>query len=197
MPKRYVEKDKYFQLAKKKGYRARSAFKLLEIQEKFKIIKNGASVLDLGCFPGSWLQVENELVGEKGVVAGIDLEKPDEIPGVKIYTGSIEDEEMIALIKSDFPKGFDAVLSDMAPKTSGIKGVDQYKSVELNLLALEVCKKLLRKGGNAVFKVFVGEDFEDFNKVVRGSFKNVKQFKPRSTRDRSFEVYVVCKGFLA
>lgn len=197
MPKKYVEKDRYFHLAKERGYRARSAFKLLEIQEKFKLIKEGSTVLDLGCFPGSWLQVERELVGEKGKVAGIDLEKPEEISGVKTYVGNIENNEIIDLIKSDFPNGFDAVLSDMAPKTSGIKGVDQYKSVELNLVALEVCKKLLKKGGNAVFKIFVGEDFEDFNSVIRATFKKVKQFKPRSTRDRSFEVYVVCKGFIA
>ncbi len=196
MPKPFVEKDKYFKEAKRVGLRARSAFKLLQIEERMKIIRPGDAVLDLGCFPGSWLQVAKKLTGERGTVVGVDLQEIEPLSGVKTFVGDIFDPKTIEEISKAYPKKFNTILSDMAPKTSGMKDMDTYRSYELNQKVLETAKVLLRKNGNLVTKIFSGEELEVFYKELSEHFKMVRRFKPKATRDRSFEIYFVGIGFL-
>ncbi|MDD4351663.1 MAG: RlmE family RNA methyltransferase [Candidatus Gracilibacteria bacterium] len=197
MPKAYVVQDKYFQKAKEQGYRARSAFKLLELNEKFRIFKKGQKVLDLGSAPGSWLQVLSQKIktsndqNTKTVIVGIDLQEIEALPGVQLYQADITDlEKLKELLGHD---KFDVITADLAPKTSGIKDVDQYRSVELNLAVLEVAKLFLKPKGKLISKVFIGADFQDLLKELKQNFLKIRQHKPKATRDRSFETYLVCE----
>jgi 23S rRNA (uridine2552-2'-O)-methyltransferase len=194
-PKPYIEHDKYFKQAKKIGLRARSGFKLLQIEDRMKIIREGDAVLDLGCFPGSWLQVAKKLTGDRGTVVGVDLEVIKPLEGVKTFVGDIFEEKTIEEIRKAYPKKFNTLLSDMAPKTSGMKDMDTYRSYELNVKVLETAKALLRKNGNLVTKIFSGEELEVFYKELSEHFKMVRRFKPKATRARSFEIYFVGIGF--
>lgn len=194
MPKPYKVQDHYFLEAKRQGYRARSAFKLLEIQEKFCIAKKGDEVLDLGCAPGSFLQVLAKFVGSQGKITGIDLQETEELPypNVKTYTCDIFDEQKIYSLLGD--QKFNLITSDLAPKTSGIKDTDQFKSIELNEQVLKLAEKYLKKNGNLILKVFVGADFQPFLKKIKQKFQKVSCFKPSSSRDRSFETFVIAKN---
>lgn len=189
MTKAYTPNDKFFYLAKQQGFRARSAFKLLEIQDKFKIIKAGQKILDLGAFPGSWLQVCKKL-NPRWDIIWLDLEPISDIPWISTYVCDVFSPKIDELLHGQV---FDLILSDMAPNTSGISDVDQYKSVEINLEALEIMKKYLRKGWSGVFKVFRGADFNDFWDEAKLVFSQIKTFKPDACRDRSFEIYCVGK----
>jgi len=195
MPRPYNVQDKYFHEAKKQGYRARSAFKLLEIQEKMNIIRKGDHVLDLGCYPGSWLQVVSDIVGDSGLVLGVDLEETKKVEGVKTLQADVFADETIRTILAMHAGRFDVITADMAPNTSGIKDVDQYRSVELNVQVLMLCRKLLKPGGSVVSKLFVGADFQQAYKPFKDSFQALKQVRPDATRDRSIEVYLVGKCF--
>lgn len=195
MPKAYEVQDRWFREAKRLGYRARSAFKLLEIQQKFKIMRPGMSVLDLGCAPGSWLQVEEEIIGPKGKIIGTDLQEVAPLQFAILSQCDVFSPELDAFLARVHPKKFDLILSDMAPNTSGITDVDQYRSVELNLEVLEVAKKWLKPNGALASKVFMGEDFNDFWGEAKKLFSKTAMFKPQSCRDRSFEQFAVLKGF--
>ena len=194
MPKPYNPQDKYFKRAQQMGYRARSVFKLEEIQQKFKILKPGMDVLDLGAAPGSWLQYTNKIVGPQTTLIGLDLTpikkiKPNVILGqVDIFSQQAED-----FIQRKHPKKFPIILSDLAPKTSGVKEVDHYRSIELSQRVVELAQKFLAPQGSLVIKVFQGPDFDSFLKELKNKFKQVKIFKPKASRDRSFEVYVILK----
>ena len=190
MPKKFQIHDTYFKRAQKEGYRARSVYKLMEIQEKFEILKKSSVVLDLGSAPGSWLQY---LVKTVKTVIGVDRNPVDPITGVQIFTADIFSDEFEGKLKECGITQFDVIVSDMAPNTTGINDVDQYASVELNLRALEVVQKHLKTGGSAVFKIFRGEDFNDFWFEAKKVFPNMKTFKPDACRDRSFEIYCVGK----
>ncbi|MDP4008608.1 MAG: RlmE family RNA methyltransferase [Candidatus Peregrinibacteria bacterium] len=203
MPKPFNPQDKYFHKAKKEGYKARSAFKLEEIQERLKILKSGNLVLDLGAAPGSFLQYTSKVIGENGAALGLDLQEIDlELPNVHTEICDIyEDNSVDELIKKFLEtKGihtpattkFDVVLSDLAPKTSGQKDVDQWRSVELNQQVLEIAARHLKIHGNCLMKVFQGADFDEFLKNTKKLFKLVRVVKPKAVRDRSFEVYLVC-----
>lgn len=196
MPKPYQVQDRWFREAKRLGYRARSAFKLLEIQEKFKILKSGISVLDLGAAPGSWLQIEEEIVGPKGAIIGVDLQKIEPLRFAKTAVLNAFSSELDEYLDSVHPQPFSVILSDMAPATTGTFSVDQYRSVELCLRVLEVAKKRLKPGGAMVAKIFLGEDFNDFWGEVKPLFQSSACFKPKSCRDRSFEQFAVLRGFL-
>ncbi len=198
MPKAFSPQDHYFHQAKKLGYRARSAFKLIETLEKFpKLLPKKANVLDLGAAPGSFLQV----LGEKnagGKVCGVDLQKIEKFPKnypceLELIQGDVFEESTAKEIIAFFgEKKADLITSDLAPKTSGIKGVDQWKSIELNQRVLEVCEMLLKPKGNLITKIFKGEDFEEFwTHEFRNRFETVKTFKPNSCRDRSVEFFLV------
>ena len=192
MPKRFNPQDAYFHKAKTEGYRARSAFKLIEINNKFRIFRKGQSVLDLGSAPGSWLQVIQKKVGNNGKIVGIDLQEIKPLGNnVAVYQTNIFSDIIEDLLISE---KFDVITSDLAPKTSGIKDVDQWKSIELNQQVFEFAKKHLKPKGTIVLKVFVGADFQEFLKELKTYFKTVSTFKPKACRDRSFETYLICRN---
>ncbi|MGZ3696104.1 MAG: SAM-dependent methyltransferase [Bdellovibrionota bacterium] len=187
----YEKKDFYHRKAKEEGFLARSAYKLQEIQKKFKLIKTGAKVLDLGCAPGAWVQVALPMVGPRGLVLGVDLEKVElKHPQFRFIHG-----DAFKLEPEHMPEGpFDVVLSDMAPKTSGIKIRDQVRSAELCLHALAVAEKHLKVGGGLVVKLFEGGDADMVRKQIEARFESFKPFKPDSTRQASVEMYLVAMG---
>lgn len=198
MPKPFVIHDPYFEKAKKLWYRARSAFKLLEIQQKYNLIQPNMNVLDVASAPGSFLQVIAKIIWQKGKVVGIDIQKIDPnfgFPNIHLLQESVFEFEKIRAYLDSLEIGqFDLITSDIAPATTGMTGVDQYRSIELNLAILEVAKVFLQKWGSLVLKVFVGEDIEDLMIPLKENFKKVSRFKPKACRDRSFEEYFVCIG---
>ena len=198
MTKPFIIQDQYFEKAKKMGYRARSAFKLLEIQEKFHIIKQDMNVLDVAAAPGSFLQVIAKIIWQKGKAVGIDIQKIDPnfwFPNIYLLQESVFEFEKIRTYLDSLGIGqFDLITSDIAPATTGMTGVDQYRSVELNLAILDVAKVFLKKWGNLVLKVFVGEDMNDLMFPLKEHFAKVNRFKPKACRDRSFEEYFIAQG---
>ena len=188
--------DHYTVRAKKENYPARSVYKLEEIQRRFKLIKKGDRVLDLGCAPGSWLRLAAKLTGEGGKVVGIDL-NPLKIalpPHAEVYTGDIlaESPEIIKALEN----GFDVVISDMAPATTGNKDTDAARSLRLSQAALSIAEKCLRPGGHFVGKIFQGPDFQDYVETVKTVFKTQKTYKPQSSRKASKEIFVIGMGKL-
>ncbi|MFC1732940.1 SAM-dependent methyltransferase [candidate division KSB1 bacterium] len=203
MPKSFNPQDKFFKKAKDEGYRARSIFKLEEIQRRFHLIKVGDRVLDLGAAPGSFMQYIQKLIGDKGFVVGIDLKeiKPFKKPNVKSYVGDIFDEPIYERIAKDLdlsasvemtnPLQFDVITSDLAPATTGIKSVDAGRSFQLNEQVLKVTEKHLKLGGHVVMKAFPGADHSQLLALAKKQFKQVKLFKPEAVRESSREVYVI------
>ncbi len=190
----YNRKDHLYQKAKDEGYRSRAAYKLLEIQESYKVIPQGAAVLDVGAWPGGWTQVALEIVGPKGAVTAIDLQALDPIddPRCTFITGDARDLE--AILGHPEPC-FDAVISDMSPKLTGIKEADQAGTVGCAELALYVAQQLLKKGGSFVVKVFKGGEVEGFVKSARPMFNKLIRSELKSTRATSNEFYVIGLGF--
>ncbi len=187
----YNKKDHFHRKAKEEGFLARSAYKLQEIHKKFRIVHIGGRVLDLGCAPGAWVQVALPLVGPKGLVVGVDLENVL----LKDARFRFIHGDAFKLKPEDLPEGpFDVVLSDMAPKTSGVKIRDQALSAELCLHALLVAKMHLKPGGSLVVKLFEGEDAEKVRKEIAKDFEALKLFRPESTRAASKEIYLVATG---
>ena len=181
----------YSRQAKKERFPARSVFKLKEIQRKYKLIAPGNRVLDLGCSPGSWLLYSAALTGKTGTVVGIDL-KPViiELPQqVKVYTADVfsMEEKLLETLGKDF----NAVISDMAPATTGIKNVDAVRSYSLCSAALSVARNCLLPGGSFVCKIFQGEDFNKFDDLVKTVFEKRNIFKPQSSRKASREIYII------
>ena len=188
--------DQYVKQAQKLGYRSRACFKLLEIQEKDRLIKPGNLVIDLGSAPGGWSQVAAELVGHQGRVIASDILPMDSLAGVEFIKGDFTEavvfEQLLALIDNDC---VDLVISDMAPNLSGVKDVDQPQAMYLVELALDMAKQVLKPGGALVAKVFQGEGFDEYYKEVRLVFARVVTRKPDSSRSRSREVYMVATGY--
>lgn len=180
--------------ARKENFPARSVYKLQEIQKKFNIIKKGDVVLDLGCYPGSWLLYTSGLVGPSGMVIGLDL-KPVEVAipqNVKVLTGDAE-KEGVDLLRS-VKLTYNTIISDMAPATTGRKDIDSYRSFELCRVALEIAEYFLSPQGNFVGKIFHGADFKEFSNIVKTMFTDQKTFKPQSSRKASKEIYVIGIG---
>jgi 23S rRNA (uridine2552-2'-O)-methyltransferase len=188
-------KETYFKKAKQEGYRARSAYKLLQIQEKFHIIRRGNIVVDLGAAPGSWSQVTTKLVGDRGRVIALDLQEIEPIPGVTILQGDMTDPEIQAQVIKVAGGRAHVVLSDAAPSTTGVKLRDHVLSMELGYAALAVAKNLLIPGGKMVVKVFEGEDFPALLREVKMAFHPVKVHTPPATRNESWESFIVAQGF--
>jgi 23S rRNA (uridine2552-2'-O)-methyltransferase len=191
---RRVLHDQFFRKAKEEGYLARSAYKLLEINERKKLFGPGARVLDLGCAPGAWVQVALELVGPRGVVVGIDLKEVRErfADNAHVLRGDIYATPAEELTGESGVK-FDAVLSDMAPDTTGHG--DHFLSVRLCRRVLELLPGLLKPGGSLVMKVFEGEEYPALLRETAAVFRAAKGFKPKASRDVSREMYVVGEGY--
>ena len=190
-------KDHYSERAKKEQYPARSVFKLKEAQKKFRLIKKGDRVLDLGCSPGSWLLYAAELTGKRGRVLGIDL-KSIRIkipPQAETLTADILTIDRAWMDKQEPGKHFDVVLSDMAPATTGNKALDAARSCQLCQAALSIAEMVLKPGGSFICKIFQGEEFKEFSDTVRSRFKRHKIFKPQSSRKESKEIYITGMNF--
>ncbi len=190
------EADEFVLRARAEGYRSRAVYKLLEIKEKFDLLKSGECVVDLGAAPGGWSQVAISQVGEKGTVIASDILAIEDIPGVHFIQGDFtEAEPFEAILAALDGKPVDLVISDMAPNMSGMKQVDQPKSVYLVELALDMANQVLRPGGALVTKCFEGEGIDEVRQGFRANFKQVANFKPKSSRNRSREIFLVGKGF--
>jgi len=189
--------DKYFKRAKKENYAARSVYKLKEMDKRFRLFRPGQTVLDLGAAPGSWSQFAGERVGKSGHVLGVDLQTtrhsfPENITFLQADVFS-DSPELLTATEPLMP--FDLVISDMAPKTTGIKFADQANSLELCERAFEVACKYLKKGGHFVVKIFEGGEIADYRNLVRPHFNSLKNFKPHSSRAESKEMFIVALGF--
>jgi 23S rRNA (uridine2552-2'-O)-methyltransferase len=188
-------KDAYVKRAQQEGYRSRAVFKLLEIQEKDRILAPGMKVLDLGASPGGWSQVAARLVGRKGRVVAMDLLDMEPLEGVTFIQGDFREDEPLARLREAVGgEALDLVLSDMAPNLSGT-AADQPRMIYLCELALDVAREVLKPGGCLVVKIFQGEGFDAFLRELRTSFKRVSSRKPKSSRSKSRELYLVAKGF--
>jgi 23S rRNA (uridine2552-2'-O)-methyltransferase len=184
--------DTYFQKAKEAGYRARSAFKLLQIQEKFHVLRRGQRVLDLGAAPGSWSQVAGQIVGPSGRVVAVDLQAIEPLPGVVTIQGDVTAADVQAQMLEAAGGTVHVVLSDAAPNSTGIRLHDHVLSVELVRAALSVARQALQPGGHLVAKVFEGEDLPQLIVDLRQAFEKVKPHYPDATRREGREVFLVC-----
>jgi len=182
----------FYKKAKREQYRARSAYKLLEIQENFHLMRQGDAVLDLGASPGSWSQVALEAVGETGFVLGVDILQIAPLPdkNFEFLQADFTKESFFEKIKLIREK-FDVVISDAAPEFSGIRSLDVGRTAGLNETALQIAKKLLKKGGKFVCKSFQSGELQDFVKEIKKCFKVVKLVKPKASQKESPEIYVV------
>ena len=188
--------DHYYRKAKKDGYRARSAFKLTQLNRKFSIIKPGMKVIDLGCAPGGWLQVIKELVGEEGMVIGVDLLGIRPMEGITFIKGDMTSEATLErVLEAVGGERFDVVCSDMSPEISGNYSMDQARSVHLSEMTLQLAEKVLRKRGDCVMKIFQGEDFPPFLEIVKKHFRSVSCHTPPASRKASSELFIVAKKY--
>lgn len=184
--------DQYVKMAQQRGLRSRAAFKLMELDEKYGLIRKGMRVVDLGSAPGSWTQVVQSTLGESGQVVALDILSMDPLHGVSFIQGDFTEDGPLALLEELLQgQNVDLVLSDMAPNMSGMGAVDQPRAMYLAELALTFAVKWLEPGGNFVVKVFHGEGFDDFVRQARSMFEKVQVRKPSASRPRSREVYVL------
>jgi 23S rRNA (uridine2552-2'-O)-methyltransferase len=188
--------DPYVKLAQQKGYRSRAAFKLLEIQEKDKFIKQGMTVVDLGAAPGSWSEVVSDLVGNKGQVYALDILPMTILPNVNFIQGDFTEPDVFEkLVQMIGNRKVDLVISDIAPNISGMNVVDQPKAMYLVELAADFAEKVLKQGGTFLVKVFQGVGFDTYLKAMRQGYTKVQIRKPQASRARSKEMYLLAKGF--
>jgi len=187
--------DEFVKRAQKEGYRARAAYKLTEIDDKDKLIKPGMTIVDLGSTPGSWSQVAVQRLKGQGRIIALDLLEMEPIKGVEFIQGDFREEAILEILeKSLNGKQVDLVIADMAPNMSGITIVDQAGAAYLTELALEFSKEWLKPSGNFLVKVFIGEGFDDIVKNMRAMFDKVVTRKPKASRGRSSEVYLLGLG---
>ena len=199
MSKRWLrgrKKDYYYKKAKSDEYRSRASFKLKQINKKFKIIIEKDHVLDLGAAPGGWTQLTHEIVGNDGFILSVDLAKIDSFQSNNVVT-----------LQRDFTKNStlntiikiiskpDVIISDASPDISGVWGIDHFRSIELCREVFKICNKILKPNGNLLIKVFQGELINEFINELKSQFKYAKTTKPKASRLRSAEVYIVCKGY--
>ena len=190
--------DPYFKEAKIKGYRSRSALKLLDINKKFRILKKGQFALDIGAAPGSWSQVLSQFVYSKklsNTIIGIDIKEIKPIENIIFIKKDIFEDNFINILEKYFSKGIDLIISDVAPTTSGIKFQDYTASLELCNRTLNIALNILNKGGILILKIFQGKDIELFNNQVKKRFLNFNLYKPKSSRTESKEIFIIAKFF--
>lgn len=184
--------DEFVKRAQKEGYRARAAYKLIEIDDKDKLIKPGMTIVDLGSTPGSWSQVALQRLKGKGRIIALDILDMQPIAGVEFIQGDFREETTLKVLEEKLGnQPVDLVIADMAPNISGVKDVDQASAAYLTELALEFSEQWLKPQGNFLVKVFVGSGFDEIVKVMRGRFEKVVTRKPKASRDRSNEVYLL------
>lgn len=189
--------DPYVKRAQQDGYRSRAVYKLLEIQEKDHLLRPGMTVVDLGAAPGGWSQVAAPLVGAKGRVVALDILPMDALPDVEFIQGDFREQEVLdALLARLGDARVDLVMSDMAPNISGMKAVDQPRSMYLAELALDMALRVLAPGGDFLVKVFQGEEYDAYLREVRKRFGKVLIRKPKASRPRSREVYVLARNLI-
>ena len=187
--------DPWVKEAVRLGYRSRAAFKLLELAEKDKLFRPGIAVVDLGSAPGSWSQVLHERLGPKATLVAIDLLPMEPIPGVTFVRADFRENEGLTALESAIGRNkVDLVVSDLSPNLSGVEAADQARSVHLGELALEFSKSWLQPGGDLVVKAFQGEGFAELRRTLEAHFTKVYVRKPKASRDRSREVFLVAKG---
>jgi 23S rRNA (uridine2552-2'-O)-methyltransferase len=193
--KRHVN-DPYVKQAQKDGYRSRASYKLLEVQEKYKLIRPGMSVVDLGAAPGGWSQVTSRLIGGQGRLIASDILEMDSIPDVTFIQGDFTEDAVLArILEAVGNSQVDLVISDMAPNMSGTPEVDMPKAMFLCELALDLAERILKPGGNFVIKIFQGEGFDVYLKDARKKFDKIQMIKPDSSRGSSREQYMLAWGF--
>jgi 23S rRNA (uridine2552-2'-O)-methyltransferase len=187
--------DPYVKQAQQEGFRSRAVYKLLELQERDKLFKQGMTVIDLGAAPGGWSQIVANLVGKNGRVIALDILPMDPLPGVEFIHGDFSEEVILSeLLNRLGDVKADWVLSDMSPNLSGIDSVDQPRSVELAELAFDLAQHVLQPRGGLLVKVFQGEGFDAYLVALRHYFKKVTIRKPKASRDRSREVYLLARN---
>ena len=188
--------DEYVKLAQAQGYRSRAVFKLKEIQEKDQLIKPGMNIIDLGAAPGGWTQLARQLMGKKNKLIALDILPMDALDGVDFIQGDFREEAVLGQLHAVLEGApVNLVMSDMAPNMSGNRGVDQPRAIYLGELALDTAKTVLTKDGSFLVKLFHGEGFDTFHHEVQSCFAKVAIRKPKASRPRSNEVYILAKGF--
>ncbi len=194
----YNPRDSYYKKAKQEGYRSRAAYKLLELQQRYRLLKPGDTVVDLGAAPGGWLQVAAKIVGQNGKIIGVDLQtiEPFRERNIILLQGDMARNEIQEQIKALLNGPADCVLSDLAPKLSGIRDADIARCLELNQAALDVAIQLLRPSGSLLIKSFISNDLHGFTAELKKYFSAVQRTKPDATRQGSSEFYFYAKGFL-
>lgn len=187
--------DPYVKRAQSEGYRSRAAYKLLELQQRDRLLRPGQRVVDLGAAPGGWSQVARRLVGDRGQVLALDILPMDELPGVEFILGDFREDAPLAELEQRLGgQPVDLVISDMAPNVSGMNAVDQPRAMYLCELALDFALQVLKPGGALVVKTFHGDGFDQFVRDLRSAFTRVASRKPQASRPRSREVYLVASG---
>ena len=187
--------DHWVQEAKRLGFRSRAAFKLIDLDDKDRVLRPGMTVVDLGAAPGSWCQVLRQRTGPGSRIVAVDLLPMDPLPGVTLLQGDFREESVLHALENELSgRKVDLVVSDMAPNLSGIPSADQARAVYLGELALDFAVKWLQPGGDLVVKAFQGTGFSEFRQEMQRQFDALHVRKPRSSRDRSAEVYLVGKG---
>ena len=188
--------DEYVKRARQEGYRSRAVYKLLEINEKDRLLRPGLTVVDLGAAPGGWSQLAVKLMGGHGVVIALDLLPMEPLAGVEFIRGDFRETavlgQLLAVLEN---RPVDLILADMTPNTSGVKGVDQPRGIYLNELALDFARQCLRPGGDFLLKTFQGEGFDAFFKELRSAFVSVAPRKPKASRARSAEQYLLARNY--
>ena len=194
----YQRKDPFYKKAKNKGYRARSSFKLKQIQKKFSIMKRGDLVVDLGAAPGGWSQVASEFVGSNGTVVAVDRLPIREFQNENIIRLQLDMQspKLLDFLSNDIKREVDVVLSDLAGNVSGNWDLDSDRQLYLASLALSTAKKFLKKEGNFVTKVFRGANLKEFEDEIKDEFEFIKHWRPPATRKTSAEEYIICKSFI-
>jgi 23S rRNA (uridine2552-2'-O)-methyltransferase len=188
--------DEYVKLAQARGYRSRAIFKLIEIQEKDKIIKPGMNIIDLGAAPGGWSQYVRQIIGKQDKIIALDILEMEPLEGVDFIQGDFREESALNQLYEVLDgEVINVVLSDMAPNLSGNKDADQARAIYLGELALDTAVNVLSKGGTFLVKMFQGVGFDAYHQQIKNSFSSVVIRKPKASRPRSTEVYILARGF--
>ena len=194
---KYERKDAQYRRAKAEGFRARSAYKLAELDKRYQLLRTGDRVIDLGAWPGAWCQVAAERVGPRGHVVGVDLVALDALPArnVEVIVGDVRESSTVTEIVSRLGGLADVVLSDVAPKLTGVRAVDEAHCAELVSAVIDALPRLLRRGGRAVLKVFMDAAYREHLAKLESCFAEVKATRPEASRRSSAELYLLGRGF--